>query len=122
MTVRKFSLDPEAKQALGRVSPELLKAQLEASLANVEANYQAAGEELIKEAQWLGGQSLDDLLALVGNFDPVDLVNQLVYINPDLDLKDLMHLPVLVPLKALLRVLTISSRFLERTTWAPSPG
>ena len=114
MTVRKFSLSPETKEALGKVSPELLKQQVEGSLAQVEDRYAAAGEELIRNAQWSGGQSLDDLLVVVGNFNPVDLANQLAYVG--MDLKDVPHLPVLEPLKAILQVLTTSSLYLEGQT------
>ena len=81
--------------------------------ANVQENYNQAGEEAIQQAQWADGQSLEDLLEMVGNWNPVDLANQLVYINPGLDFRDLPHLPALGPLKAILRVLTISSLFLE---------
>ena len=114
MTGRKFTLDPEAKQALGRLQPKSMQTDLLCCLGNIQDRYEQAGQELIRLAQWDDGKrSLDDLMVVVGSWDPIYLANQLIYINPDLNLSDLPHLPVLEPLKAILRVLTISSLYLE---------
>ena len=104
-------VSPQALRALGKTKPELLKSELEMSLAGVLEEYFQAGQELLERAHWGDNLDLEDLLETVQEMHPVYLVNQLVYANRDLDLQRLPKLPPLEPLKAVLRMLTSSDRY-----------
>jgi hypothetical protein len=98
-------LTKDARRALGRVSPELFKLQLEDSLAHVLDEYYAAGQELVGFSQWGENLDLTDVLVAVGNTKPIRLANDMADANPQLPLRALATLPVLEPLKAVLRML-----------------
>ncbi|MBZ5609694.1 MAG: hypothetical protein LAP38_15650 [Acidobacteriia bacterium] len=103
-------LHPAAVAALGNISPELLKLQLESCLARVLEEYSQAGQELLEQAELGDNLYLDDLLDRVRAADPVDLANELVLANPQLHLKRLPYLPPLEPLKAVLAMLLNADR------------
>lgn len=105
---RKYVLEPEAKLALGKVSPELAWLQVRAQMDSVAELYSQAGEELLDYE----GLEIDlfNLQELLGLMNPVQAINLLVYSNPDLDLRDLPKQPALQVLKAVLNLLNCDRR------------
>ena len=98
-------LNPITVEALGRISPQLLKQELATSLARVLDQYSQAGQELVDNAELGDNVYLEDLLSQAEASDPVLLANELVLANPKFDLKNLPKLPPLEPLKAFLAML-----------------
>lgn len=104
------ALEAEARQALGKVSPELAWAQVQAHLNQcVEEYYQAAEELRLRYNLPVDLRSLQEVLA---DFNPVRGVNELHYSTPNLPLNDLMNQPPLKVLEAVLRMLLENDRLL----------
>ena len=117
MSERDQALKPETSRALLRVSPELLKLQLETCLARASEEFEGAAWELVKQAQVGDNFDLESLMETVQAMPPKALANKLVEYNPELNYQDLHKLPPLEPLKAVLRILTLNARlFLEPVT------
>lgn len=102
MTDRKYTLETKARLALGKVSPELAWGQVRAQVAYVAEEQSQAGQELLDREEL--GIDLFNLREVLGLFNPVRGINLLVYSNPDLSLRDLMHQPALQVLKAVLNL------------------
>jgi hypothetical protein len=111
-------LEPEAKQALGNISPELLKVQLcDMVIWFVEEHWDQAemlGREMDLPMYY---SDLQDLLEVS---PPVPLVNQLHYAAPNLNLQDLNHQQPLEVLKAVITMFTTSERMvMPSPDWTP---
>jgi hypothetical protein len=106
---RKFRLDPEAKQALGRVSPELAALQLRTLVSQVADIYPEETEKLRQKYEY--PVDLTNMLEVLGIMDPVRLANQLHYADPKLDLQNLPKQDPLKVLEALLKMFTQSDRY-----------
>jgi hypothetical protein len=69
-----------------------------------------------KQRSWVYRRALDQLvesLLTKSAFpDPVSTINHLVESNPEMDLRDIIHLPVLQPLKTIVRMLTTNDAYL----------
>jgi hypothetical protein len=106
---KKYTLDPEAKQALGKVSPELAWRQVQDKVVHLlEEDYREAVQELEAADYPVDLRSLVEVLA-VGN--PVRAVNNLHYANPNLNLQNLEKQNPLKVLRAVLKMLTSSDRW-----------
>lgn len=103
---RKSRLSMQATAMLHKMSPELLKLNLELSLARVAEEYSQAGEELVKQAD-LGENlsSLEEVQERVRSSDPVKLANEMFLVNRQMDPSRLLKVPPLEPLKAVLQML-----------------
>ncbi|SPE29786.1 hypothetical protein SBA6_1160022 [Candidatus Sulfopaludibacter sp. SbA6] len=111
---RKSILSSEALMALGDVSPKEAWDYLVTMVFHAREEYGQAAEGVAKQ---LGlEESLDHLLESLETKsafpDPVSTINHLVESNPDLSLRDVVHLPVLEPLKAIVRMLTTNEAYL----------
>jgi hypothetical protein len=102
-------LDPEASKALGSVSPQRAWRELLDVLARALENQPEESEALAQQMNLPG--DLDDLLAILGQMDPVEGINQLHYASQNLDLQ---NLPKQTPLSILQAVL---SMVLESDRW-----
>jgi hypothetical protein len=101
-------LDPEAKQALGRISPELAQLQLVGLVFQwVDAHEEEA--ELLRREMDLEGdfEELDVALQLI---NPVVLINRLHCAAPNLNLRDLNHQDPVEATKAVILMFTIIDR------------
>ncbi len=110
----KSKLSPEAISALCNVSPELAWLQLVDMVFHAQAEYSQAAQEVVSH---MGLQeSLDHLLESLATKsafpDTVSAINHLVESNPTMDLRDIDHLPLLEPLKAIARMLTTNEAYL----------
>jgi hypothetical protein len=106
---RKYRLDPPAEFALGKVTPKLAWEQVQALVAQCLEEYYQAAEELRQRMNY--PVDLRNLQEVLGITDPVRGINNLVYANPDLDLKNLPDQPPLEVLQAVLKMLTSSDRW-----------
>ena len=107
---QKSHLQPRAQAALGRLSPQLLKVEVLDLLSAVLEDNEETGQELLDRAQLGQNYSLDELLEVVRNSDPITLANELVEANHEFSLKDLPKRPPLDLLKAVLEMLQNSDR------------
>lgn len=111
-------LDLEAKQALGNISPELLKTQLCSLVIQfVEEHWDQAemlGREMALPMYYC---DLQDLLEVS---PPIPLVNQLHSADPNLNLQDLDHQQPLEVMKAVIKMFTTSERMvMPSPDWTP---
>ena len=105
----KYRLDPPAKFALGKVTPQLAWEQVQALVAQCLEEYYQAAEEL---RQRMGlAVDLRNLQEVLGITNPVRGINNLHYSNPDLNLKALPEQPPLEVLQAVLKMLLNSDRW-----------
>src|SRR5450432_1016372 len=117
--IRNTKLSPEAKQALGRNSPEEAWFDLVEMVREAAEEYYQAAEQLIPEELYpdspLACTRLDRLVvSLLSNRPNAPLaINQLVESNPDLDLSHIRSLPVLLPLKAIVKMLLTNAAYCE---------
>jgi hypothetical protein len=102
MTGRQLPLNPRVKHALGKVSPSLAKAQLEAMVTQALEVYPAQADDLFREMD--SPKDPDQLVVYLADSDPRELLRQLLYINPEMDLQDIPHLPVMKVLRAILEI------------------
>jgi uncharacterized protein YfaS (alpha-2-macroglobulin family) len=103
-----FSLDPEAKQALGSVSPELAWLQVRTLVSQAVEKDLRKAENLRQTANY--PVDLTNLLEVLGAFNPVRGVNLLHESNPTLNLQDLMKQSPLAVLNAVLKTLMTNDR------------
>ena len=107
---QRYSLEPPAREALGKVSPELAWEQVQAMLMQcVEEYYQAAEELRLRYNLPVDLRNLQELLGDWG-LNPVRAVNELRYANPNFDLKDIPAQEPLKVLEAVLRMLMLNDR------------
>src|ERR1043166_4933158 len=104
-------LEPEAKEALGKLSPEAAWAQIQSAIVHDLMEHGAAAREVVARENL--GMRLEDLIALMPELNPVLQINLLVESNPDLDLTDIPHLPALTVLKAVAETRTTNDRQLS---------
>jgi hypothetical protein len=111
---RKSRLSREAVMALGNVSPELAWLQIRDMVMGAQLDYTGAANELFGLHRYdLPYRNLEEMSGDLEGFprDGVRPINLLVASNPHLDLRDIPHLPVLEPLKAVLKMLTRNEAF-----------
>jgi hypothetical protein len=106
---QQYQLDPEAKEALGKVSPEL--AWLE-----VKAMVQQAIQYPFKEAEDMRLTAnypvdLRNLTEVLEVGSPTRAINQLHYASPNLNLQQIMKQPPLKILESVLKMMTVSDRY-----------
>lgn len=106
---RKFQLDPEARQALGRVSPELAWTQVRALVSHIREQYPEEAEQL--RQKWEYPVDLSNLEEVLGAMNPVRGVNQLHEAAPNLDLQTLPKQQPLKVLEALFKMFMESDRY-----------
>jgi hypothetical protein len=108
-SLTEYELDPEAKQALGRVSPELAWLQVKTLVQEaIQQEYDQA-EEMRLQANY--PVDLTDLTEVLEVMNPVRGVNQVHYANESLNLQHLPQQPPLKVLQALLNMLMNSDRY-----------
>jgi hypothetical protein len=108
-------LDPEADQALGTVSPELAWLQVGGLVMQFVERYPDLANAMARKMDLdMNFEELDELLQLI---DPVAGINQLHYIQSDINLREVDHQDPVLVLKGVIRMLTISDRMNR-----PSPG
>ena len=112
MTAPKLQLDPPVVMALGKVSPELAWEQVQAMVSQALEVYPAQAKDLFKKMD--SREDEEELLDLLGNLPPVEGLNQLHYINREMDLRDIPHQPPLKVLEAVLRITCKSDRWASR--------
>src|SRR5689334_9881190 len=105
----KYQLDPEATQALGQKSPELVWLQ-------VKTLVQQAIKQQFKESEAARQKAnypvdLRNLTEVLEVMNPVRGVNQLLYANPDLNLQTIPEQPPLKILQSVLKMMTDSDRY-----------
>lgn len=105
---QRFQLDPEARQALGSVSPALAWLQVRTLVSQAIETDLRRAEDLRETANY--PVDLVNLLAVLGAFSPVRGVNLLHESNPTLNLQDLMKQNPLAVLNAILKTLTTNDR------------
>jgi hypothetical protein len=104
-------LDPEADEALGMVSPELAWLQVGYRVRQFVDAYPDLAATM--------GRAMDlqmdyeDLDVLLQEIDPIVGINQLHYIQSDLNLQDLDHQPGAKVLEGVIKIFTISDRMLR---------
>jgi hypothetical protein len=101
-------LNPEAKQALGEISAEVAWLQVGGLVFQWTEAHRNEARKLCgpidsRMDQW----KMDEILRRI---NPVVGINQLHFSTPDLNLQDIPHQDPVEVLKALIRLLTISSR------------
>ena len=117
--IRRAKLSPEAKKALGPNSPEDAWRELVDMVREAQEEYFQAAMELVPEELFpdtpLAVSRLDHLLVgLLLNWPNAPLeINRLVESNPDLDLSDVRKLPVLLPLKAIVKMLLTNPAYCD---------
>lgn len=104
-----YNLDPEAKQKLGPVTPELAWEEVKTQVQNAIQNQYKESEALRLKANYpVDLRNLTEVLELI---HPVRGVNNLHYANPSLNLQSLPKQPPLSILQAVLNMLTSSDRW-----------
>jgi len=108
-------LSHEARIALGDVSPAEAWSHLVTMVFHAQEVCPQAAEEVLKRNPDLG-EDLDHLLGSLATDsafpDPVCTINHLVESNPTMDLRDIIHLPVLQPLEAIVNMLMHNDAYL----------
>lgn len=106
---RTFQLDPEAKQAIGKLSPELVWEQVKIMVQQAIQQYPQESEALRLKANF--PVDLVNLMEVLGVMNPIRGVNQLHYANENLPLTKIPKLPLTEVLQAVLKFLTDSDRY-----------
>jgi hypothetical protein len=109
MTEKSPPLDSEAQNALGKIKPQLAAEQIRV-LANQAMEYDARESQLIADEMNLP-IDFTDLTEVLELFDPVKLVNEFHYINPKINLQDLLKQPPLEVFEGVVKILTVSDRY-----------
>src|SRR5579872_5425639 len=105
--------DPEltfnAQVALGKLKPAAVAEQVKVLVQQAFEYQPDESQQLIEKYNLpIDETNLTEVLEL---FNPVKLVNELQYANPELSLKDLMKEPPLQVLEAVVKFLTTSDRY-----------
>lgn len=113
-------LDSEAEQALGMVSPELAWLQVGCRVWQFVDAYPdlaaAMGRKMDLQMDY------EDLDVFLQEINPIAGINQLHYIQSDLNLQDLNHQPGVKVLEAVIEMFTISDRMNRPPPdWEPTP-
>lgn len=102
-------LDREAQTALGKIKPQLAAEQIRV-LANQAMDLDQDEAQKIAEKSNLP-IDFTDLTEVLELFDPVKLVNEFHYINPKIDLQQLLKQPPLEVFEGVVKILTVSDRY-----------
>ena len=105
---RQYRLDPEARQALGNLSPELAWLQIKTAVSRAIEYQFPEADKARQEANF--PVDLRNLMEVLEVTNPVRAINNLVYRNPRLNLQTVEKFP-LEALKAVLRMLTSNDRW-----------
>ena len=104
-----FQLDPEARQALARVSPERAWLQVRTLVQQAIREHYEEAEKMSLKANY--PVDLPNLAEALENGSPICGINHLHYANPDLKLTNIPKVPCLEVLQAVLNFLTVSERY-----------
>ena len=104
-----FQLDPEARQALGRISPERAWLQVRTLVRQAIQEHYAEAEKMRLKANY--PVDLTNLAEALEIGSPICGINHLHYANPDLKLTNIPKVPCLEVLQAVLNFLTVSERY-----------
>jgi hypothetical protein len=104
-----YQLDPETSEALGPKSPELVWLEVKTLVQQAIQNQFRDSENLRREMNY--PVDLRNLTEVLEVMNPVRGVNQLLYANPDLNLRQIPQEPPLKILQSVLRMMTASDRY-----------
>lgn len=108
-----FKLDPEAAEALGKHSPELVWLQVRTMIQQaIDLQFRESDKMRRKAELPIDLPNLTEILAIM---NPVKGVNQLLYANPKLNLQRITKTPPLEVLRAILNMMTVSDRYQSLT-------